>query len=179
MKVLSKYEISFFGLKVGQHEFEFEIDQKFFECFEKSEIKTGNLKAKVVLNKQPGLLELNIRIVGYVQVVCDRCLEDFDMTLKCKGELYVKFGGSYEEIDEKVIVLKANAHHLNLSQFLYEYIHLSIPYKRVHPDDENGNSTCNKEMLNLIQESSFEEEKQEETDPRWKGLIDLQKKIKN
>lgn len=179
MNVLSKYEISFFGLKEGQHEFEFEIDRKFFECFEKSEIKTGKLKAKVVLNKQPGLLELNIRIVGYVKVVCDRCLEDFDMPLKYKGELYVKFGGSYEEIDENVIILKTNTHHLSLSQFLYEYIHLSIPYKRVHPDDENGKSTCNKEMLSLIQESSFEEEKQEETDPRWKGLIDLQKKIKN
>ena len=179
MNVLSKYEISFFGLKEGQHEFEFEIDRKFFECFEKSEIKTGKLKAKVILNKKPGLLELNIRIVGLVQVICDRCLEAFDMPLKYNGELYVKFGERYEEIDEKVIVLKANTHHLNLSQFLYESIHLSIPYKRIHPDDKDGNSTCNKEMLSLIQEGSFEEETKEEVDPRWKGLIDLQKKIKN
>ncbi len=179
MNALSKYEISFFGLKEGRHEFEFEIGREFFECFEKSEVKTGKLETKVVLNKQQGLLELNIGIIGYVQVICDRCLEAFDMPLKCKSELYVKFGESYEEIDEKVIVLKANAHHLNLSQFLYEYIHLSIPYKRMHPDDEKGNSTCNKEMLSLIQEGLFEEEKQEEVDPRWKGLIDLQKKIKN
>ena len=179
MNVLSKYEISFFGLKEGQHEFEFEIDGKFFECFEKTEIKTGELEVKVVFNKQPGLLELNIWIEGYVQVICDRCLEVFDLFLKCKENLYVKFGENYEEIDEKVIVLKANAHHLNLSQFLYEYIHLSIPFKRVHPDDINGKSTCNKEMLSLIHEGSFEEEKHEETDPRWKGLIDLQKKKKN
>jgi len=179
VNVLSKYEISFFGLKEGQHEFEYEIDRKFFECFEKSEIKTGKLEVKVVFNKQPGLLELNIRIEGCVQVICDRCLEAFDMPLKCKENLYFKFGENYEELDENVIVLKANAHQLNLSQFLYEYIHLSIPYKRIHPEDENGSSTCNKEMLSLIHEGSFEEEKQEEVDPRWKRLIDLQKKIKN
>ncbi len=179
VNVLSKYEIAFFGLKEGKHDFDFEIDREFFECFEKSEIESGKLKVKVVLNKKLRLLELNVGIEGYVQLICDRCLEAFDMPLQYRGDLYVKFGESYEEIDEKLIVLKENAHHLNLSQLLYEYIHLSIPYRRVHPDDEKGNSTCNIEMLNQIREYSVEEEKQEDTDPRWKGLIDLQKKIKN
>jgi len=179
VNVLSKYEIAFFGLKDGKHEFDFEITKEFFECFAKSEIEEGNLEVKVILNKKPRLLELNIGIDGDVQVMCDRCLEIFDMPLKYRGDLYVKFGESYEEIDEKVIVLKENAHQLNLSQFLYEYIHLSIPYRRVHPGDENGSSTCNIDMLSQIQEHSFEEEKHEDIDPRWKGLIDLQKKKKN
>jgi uncharacterized metal-binding protein YceD (DUF177 family) len=152
---------------------DFEIAGEFFECFEKSEIETGKLEVKVVLNKKPQLLELNVRIEGYVQVICDKCLDTFNMPLKYSDDLYVKFGESYEEIDEKVIVLKENSHNLNLSQFLYEYIHLSIPYRRVHPNDEKGNSTCNAEMLSQIQEHSFEEEKHEEIDPRWKGLIDF------
>ncbi len=49
MKYLSKYEIAFKGLKEGVHQFEYELDDKFFDMFENSEVKNGSLAAGVVL----------------------------------------------------------------------------------------------------------------------------------
>ncbi len=175
MNVTAKYNIPFFGLKEGKHVFDFEIEREFFEYYNNPEIETGELTVNVELYKQPGLLELGIIIRGTVKLQCDRCLDYFNMPLNYDGKLYVKFGEEKEDLDENVIVLKENTHSLNLAQFLYEYIHLSLPYKRVHRDAKD----CNKEMLKRLGEHSFNEESTESIDPRWKGLNELNNETKN
>lgn len=48
----SIFEIPFVGLKVGVHEFDFEIDDKFFESLPYSLIERGSLKAFLSLEKK-------------------------------------------------------------------------------------------------------------------------------
>ena len=56
--------------------------------------------------------------------------------------------------------------------FIYETICLALPHRIVHPDDENGNSTCNPEVLKKL-ESMSQTEKPQEIDERWAALKDL------
>jgi len=165
------YTIGLSGLKEGRHTIDFEIDNKFFENFEESEIKEGKLFANVELEKRSSHVDLFIRISGKVKVCCDRCLEMFFIQLESESRLLVKFGKKIEDIDPDIISLTTDENELDLQQHFYEYIHLALPIRRVHPDDQNGNSTCDPMMLKKLKELIVEEES--ENDPRWDELKKL------
>ena len=58
MEVFKEFTIPFVGLKDGEHEFLFTIDNKFFNHFEFTDFKKALLEGKMVLNKKPNFLEL-------------------------------------------------------------------------------------------------------------------------
>ncbi len=165
------YTIGISGLKEGRHKFELKIGDKFFESFEESEIKEGSLITDIELEKRSSHMDLLIRISGKVKVCCDRCLEMFFYPLGCENRLLVKFGRKIGGEDADIISLTADEHELDLQQHLYEYIHLALPIKRVHPDDTDGKSTCDPSMLKKLSELLVEEE--DENDPRWDELRKL------
>lgn len=165
------YTIPLSGLKEGRHTFDFEIDKEFFEQFEESEVKEGRLIANVVMDKRSTHLDLAIMISGEVKICCDRCLELFFHPVVCENRLLVKFGKTIEDIDPDILSLPVGEHELDLQQHIYEYIHLALPIKRVHPNDKNGKSTCDPEMLKKLEELIIDEEK--EIDPRWDKLKNL------
>ena len=167
------YTIGLSGLKEGRHTIDFEIDNKFFESFEESEIKEGSLFANIELEKRSSHIDLFITVSGNVKVCCDRCLEMFLLPLECENRLLVKLGKKIEDSDPDIISLTADEHELDLQQHFYEYIHLALPIKRVHPDDQDGNSTCDPVMLKKLNELIVEEENDNENDPRWDELKKL------
>jgi uncharacterized protein len=165
------YTIGLSGLKEGRHTIDFEIDNKFFESFEESEIKEGSLFANIELEKRSSHIDLFIKISGKVKVCCDRCLEMFYYPVESESRLLVKFGKMINDTDPDILSLTTDDHELDLQQHLYEYIHLALPIKRVHPDDRHGNSTCDPVMLQKLRELIVEEEN--ENDPRWDELRKL------
>ncbi len=166
-----RYTIPLSGLKEGRHDIDFEIDNKFFEKFEEAEVKEGSLVANIIVNKRSTHSDLVIRISGNVRICCDRCLEMFFHPISCENRLLVKFGKTIEDIDPDIISLPVGEHELDLQQHLYEYIMLALPIKRVHPDDNNGKSTCDPVMLKKLEALIVEEEP--EADPRWDELKKL------
>jgi uncharacterized protein len=82
--------------------------------------------------------------------MCDRCLEAFYMPLSSANRLFVRQGKEWEESDPDMITMPLDEHEIDLSQFFYEYIHLALPLKRIHPDDGDGNSTCNPDMIRKL-----------------------------
>jgi len=166
------YTIGISGLKEGHNTIDFEIDNKFFERFEESEVKEGSLFANVELQKSSSHIDLLIRISGSVRVCCDRCLEMFFHPVDCENRLLVKLGKKIEDIDPDIISIPADEHQLDLQQLFYEYIHLALPIKRVHPDDIEGNSSCDPEMLKKLDELivADENENDNDNDPRWDEL---------
>jgi len=174
--VLNTYSIHFKGLKVGKHTFNFEVDDKFFEAFEEGEIKKGKVNVDVTLNRQSQMLDFFISIEGLVEVTCDRCLENFDLPISYEGSLYVKFGGIKSEEDDEIIILTNDDSEINLAQYIYESICLSLPIQRYH--GMKGTKTkCNTEMLNKLKSlssNSTKKEKTEEVDPRWSKLKDIE-----
>jgi uncharacterized metal-binding protein YceD (DUF177 family) len=165
------YTIPLSGLKEGHHTIDFEIDKKFFEQFEESEVKEGSLIANVEVDKRSTHLDMIIRISGGVRISCDRCLEPFLQPIQSENRLLVKFGKSIDDIDPDIISVPADEHELDLQQYIYEFIMLALPIKRVHPTDKKGNSTCDPVMLKKLEELIIEEEKI--NDPRWDELKKL------
>ena len=173
MGYLKKYRINFKELGLGEHRFSFEIDERFFSHFEQSEIEEGKLQAEISLIKEERLTTIRITIVGEVKVMCDRCLDYFMHPVNFSGTLYLKPEQDVwdEKHREDVILVAADESEVHLSQYFYESIHLSLPLKRVHPDDEDGNSTCDQEMLDLI--DRHERKEDDEIDPRWNKLKNI------
>lgn len=178
MRYLSKYNIAFKGLKEGKHQFEFEIDDKFFERFENSEVTKGELVGEVEINKQSTLMILEMAVKGTVELLCDRCLEDYWQPVNNQSKMYIKFGAEAEDLNDDVIVLPLDENQINVAQYFYELIILGLPIKHVHPDNKDGKSTCNPEMLKklneyLVDEVDDDEETDEPIDERWSELKKL------
>jgi len=171
--VLRTYDLAFSGLSLGDHRFEYEIDDRFFDCFENAEIKRGSLIANVLLVKNQRLLELEIILHGEVEVLCDRCLDLFKAPVNDMRKLYVKFGNDPSDTsdDEDIIIIPERAHKINLAQHFYEFIHLSLPVKRIHPKNESGIRGCNPEMIKKLKEYTTGSEVHT-ADTRWNGLKD-------
>lgn len=176
MSFSGKYTIQFKGLKDGFHLFEFDLNNKFFEFFNNQDVERGKLTARVNLERKPTLLELEVKIKGTVNVLCDRCLDFFDFPISYSGKLYVKFtNDAYSLEDPDVICLDPEDYQVDLAQYLYESVILSLPYKKVHPDVKKGAASCNPEMLEKLNKILIKENK--ETDPRWDKLKDLKKEL--
>jgi uncharacterized metal-binding protein YceD (DUF177 family) len=127
----------------------------------------------VTLEKEDGMLKLDFTIQATVTLPCDRCLEEMEMYVEGYNELIVKFGEGEEEESEDVIVLPVKAHEIDVSQYIYEYITMLIPLRNVHPDDENGNSTCDPEALKELEKYEHHEHEQKPQDPRWDVLKNI------
>ncbi len=163
------YIIPLSGLKEGLHAYNFEIGDSFFGQFEESEIKKGDLAAEVELDKHASHLDIKIRISGDVVISCDRCLGIFSYSIESENRLLVKLGSKWDVDDPDLLSIPVDEHELDLKQYLYEFIHLSLPLQRVHPDDNCGKSTCDPEMLSKINEHTVSDG----TDPRWDKLKKL------
>ena len=157
LKIGDQYIIQFRGLKEGVHAFEFIIGKPFFESFEQLEIPDGHVEVGVELTKKNAFLELILSLTGDVQVQCDRCLEYFGLPVSCKGHLVVRFSETEQDPDDEIIFLHPEDHQLDLKQTLYEIISVSIPIRKVHPDLDNGEPGCDREMLRLLQQHLIKE----------------------
>ena len=146
------YKIAYKGLKVGSYDFDFKVDSALFEAFETEEIKGGDCVVRVKLNRSESMLELNVDIEGEVICECDRCLEDCPIAIDYNGDLVVKFSEETDFYDGDVMWISPAEDMLDLTQYIYESIVLSLPYSRVHEDGQ-----CNPEMLASFQEISQEE----------------------
>jgi len=54
---------------------------------------------------------------------------------------------------------------------IYEFVCLAIPIKKIHPDDENGNTTCDPEMIEKLDKYVVREG--EENSTVWNDLKKL------
>lgn len=172
---MKDFEIPFVGLKLGEHQFDFEIDAAFFEAFDYPDFEQAELKAQMRMLKRETQMALELELSGRVWVPCDLSNEMFWLPLSTEAELMVKFGDNFDDSEEDLLILPHGAHRFNIAQFLYELAVLAKPLKVIHPDVESGE--MGKEILQKLEELSPEEpqvkEDQEDTDPRWDKLKDL------
>ncbi len=174
MQNRKQYIIQFVALALGEHKYEFKVNDAFFEHLDYSEIKQADITVNLNLLRQSQMMILQFEISGTVKVICDLCATEFDLPISGTYKLIVKFGGTEEESeDDDIISVSSNEHQLDLSQYIYEYITLSLPIKREHPLDSKGKSTCNKEVLKKLKKFLTKEEKKDKTDPRWDGLKNI------
>ena len=175
MKQLNDFLIPFMGLKLGKHQFDYQINNKFFENFDFDEYESSDIKVNVILEKKSTLLELNFKHKGTVKVPCDLTGELFDLPIKGKIKLVVQFGEAFNNDNDELLILPHGEHQIDISQYLYEMIVLSVPLKRVHPGIKDG--TLKSETLEKLNElkvkKTTKENNKEDIDPRWDKLKQL------
>jgi uncharacterized metal-binding protein YceD (DUF177 family) len=122
------------------------------------------------------MLEVSFAHKGTINVPCDLTGEQFDLAIKGKINLVVQFGDEFNNDNEELLILPHGEHQIDLAQYIYEMIVLSIPQKRVHPGVKEGTlQTEALRKLNELQVKDAEEviKKEEEIDPRWDKLKQL------
>ena len=176
MNRTKEFLIPFVGLKLGKHHFEYQINNTFFENFEYDEYQNSDIKVAVVLEKKSNMLELSFKHKGTVNVPCDLTGEDFDLPIKGKMKLIVRFGEEFNNDNEELLILPFGEFEIDIIQYIYEMIVLSVPLKRVHPGVKDG--SLKTEALDKLQElqvkeADKKENKEEDIDPRWDKLKQL------
>jgi uncharacterized metal-binding protein YceD (DUF177 family) len=177
MSKTKEYLIPFVGLKLGKHHFEYQISNEFFENFDYDEFQNSDIKVDVVLEKKSSMLELAFKHKGTVNVPCDLTSEDFDLPLKGKMKLIVRFGEAFNNDNEELLILPHGEFEIDIAQYIYEMIALSVPLKRIHPGIKDG--SLKTEALDKLNELTIKEQKVESTkeeediDPRWDKLKKL------
>ncbi|MFM1879470.1 MAG: hypothetical protein RLZZ241_2336 [Bacteroidota bacterium] len=178
MKV-KEFNIPFSGLNLGKHQFEYQIDKSFFEAFDYEDFNAADVKVLVVLDKMSTVMEVEMQATGTVNVACDLTNEPYNQPLSGKLKLVVKFGDSFNDEDDEILILPHGEHQFNIAQYVYEMLVLSVPTKRIHPGVLDG--SLDSELLDKLQElqPKTEKEEQKNTDPRWDALRNLIKDNKN
>lgn len=166
MKALNDYKISYTGLSLGKHEFDFEVNDEFFKHFENPELTNCNIDVFVDLEKRSTMIELLFDFEGEITVTCDRCGEELEITIGGHERLIVQYGdGSLEEHTDDILVLPASEHQIDLTQYIYEYIMVSIPQSHSHELKD-----CNPEVIKKLNELSINNSEDKPGDPRWDSL---------
>ena len=161
-----EYIIDYKTLESGTYEFDYHIDKNFFSMFDEPLAQDGNADVHAAMRATSAGLSIRLDISGTLQVECDRCLETFDMPIDASYDLVVKYGDKTTPLDEAddVITIGDDDDFLDLSQHIYEYVVLSLPARRVHPDLPDGQPGCNPEMLSHIIIADDDDEYDDEED---------------
>ena len=158
MKQNREYAIAFVGLKPGTHEFRYTVDDKFFETYGKQDFQNAKVNVKLTLEKKSGSFLLHFDIDGTVEIACDRCGDEFPLRLWDEFDLMVKMVDdelveAKSEEDAEVAYIGRSESFLETADWIYEFIRFSIPMQCNHPNNENGESTCNPEALRRLKET--------------------------
>ena len=119
------------SLEIGEHLFDFQLDNSYFSTIENSELLGGAVDVKVRLILHENDFAVDVDVMGQVQVTCDRCLDSMDVDV---------------DIYEEEIELEDDTQQLDLAWLAYELIIVNLPL--VHSHQDGG---CNPEMDALLQ----------------------------
>jgi uncharacterized metal-binding protein YceD (DUF177 family) len=172
MKQLREFDIAFVGLKPGVHTFQYQITDSFFENYGPQDFSDCKATVTLHLDKKSNFFLLKFEIGGTVTVTCDRCGQPFTLQLWDDFDQVVKMVENPEEMegseeDPDVAYISRTESHLNVSEWIYEFINLSIPMQRIHPD-VNGKSGCDPKVLDMLDQMN--KQAGEQANPIWKDL---------
>jgi len=183
MKKSDEFLVQFEGLKLGSHHFDWEINETFFDDFGEVEFGKGRFKVDMELLKQNNMLILEFDINGSFPCQCDLCLDDIEVPVSHGDRLVVKFAAEAQDPTEEMVVLRHGDYEINVRQFIYEFIAVSLPQRRTCAD---AGKTCNAAMLDKLSEFNLTEpetpaapDAEDGEDSTWDALKSLKDKFRN
>jgi uncharacterized metal-binding protein YceD (DUF177 family) len=169
-----EFEIAFVGLKPGIHEFSYSIDDRFFEEYQQQDFRQCKAQVKLILDRKSSFMLLRFELGGVLEVTCDRCNSDLPMDLWDEFSLTVKMVDEPElmnkqEDDPDVYYISRGESHINLSDWIYEFINLAIPMQKACAYENMDGPYCNTSAKDMLKK--LETKPPEKTEnPIWKGL---------
>lgn len=168
MEKLDSFIVDLKGMSEDSVSYRWHIDDDFFSAVQGPEVKQGQLDVALRVKQTSGTYELSFQFEGTVKVVCDRCLELFDLPIAAERNLKVKLGETFED-DGDIVTVPSEDGTFCVAWNLYEFIALEIPIRHVHPEGE----PC-------LEGLDEEESESKDVDPRWnelKKLLNNNKKV--
>jgi len=170
-----EFEIAFVGLKPGIHEYDYEIGDKFFEPYQQQDFRNCHATVKLNLDKKTGFLLLKFEIGGSLETNCDRCGNNLKIDLWDEFNIVVKMVDDPEQMNDQeedpdVYYISRTESHINVSDWIYEFINLSIPMQKICGFDNADGPQCNPAALKILKKMEPEVEKEKKDNPIWKGL---------
>jgi uncharacterized metal-binding protein YceD (DUF177 family) len=168
------YEIAFVGLKQGVHNFEYQVNEQFFIEKGAADVEKVDAKVELELEKNSTFLQLKFKTGGTALVNCDRCGNELNVDIWDEFTVLVKLTENaeeknIEETDPDIFYLNRTESHIDVSDWLYEFVLLSIPTQNQCADDAEGNSGCNKEVLQKLEKMKNDAIEKDKASI-WKGL---------
>lgn len=161
----SEFLIQYTGLKLGEHDFEFQLTDEFFEEAAHFGLSNAKIVAKAKLNKEETFMEWHFSTKGTAIGDCDLCGDELNLTLEGEQRLMVKYGEEEKELDGELVVIPYDSYHFDLKHHIMDCVLLNLPMRRVHAEGD-----CNQETLEELEKLRY---KEDISDPRWEGLQKL------
>jgi uncharacterized protein len=134
LKDLRAFEIDIVSLKNGKdYPFEFNVGDDFFAYFATELVQKGACVAKVTVNRGASMLTATFHLSGAVELVCDRSLEPFLHPIEHEHVMYFKLGDQDGDDSDDVVVISRATQGLNVGKYIFEFIGLEIPFRKIHP----------------------------------------------
>ena len=172
------FGVNIISLSNKVHHFEYEIGDEFFRQWGSDLVTQGQFRVEVALNKHETFIEADFKIKGTANLTCDRSLEPFDYPIWTTKKILFKYGETNEEISDEIIMINRDTTTLELGQYIYEFIALAIPMKKLHPrfraEEITEDETAEGKIV-YSSESAEEKDKKgdDDIDPRWNILKNL------
>lgn len=161
------YSIPVQGYRDGPHRIEFEIGPDFFRLFEASPIRESSFHVVLDLDKRRDLSTLVFTIRGWMRDACDKCLAEIDLPINSSYSAILKKGEG-DDTDPDLIYMSEEAHEWNAAHIIYDYICLSIPFRKTIDCQQLNPKPCDNEVL-----SKFQELDSQNRDSVWDVLKDF------
>lgn len=113
----------------GVQNFDAACDKTFFESFGNTEILDADIKVTASIRDNGRSVDVKCGISGSVTVPCDLCLEPLTIPVQT----------GFEEI------YTPQGRELDLNQDVYDFVCISLPMHKVHPEGE-----CNEETIKYL-----------------------------
>jgi uncharacterized metal-binding protein YceD (DUF177 family) len=178
VKSLKEFDIDLINLADKRHDYQYVADNAFFALFEHSLVEVGKCTVHLDLTKSETMLIGEFDIQGTIELTCDRSLDLFDYPIATQAQIIFKYGEQTQELSDEIVVIPRSLATLNVAQYIYEFIGLCIPMKKLHPRFVNEVTEEDSEDDILIYSSATTEEDSSEDgivmiDPRWEDLKKL------
>ena len=193
MGMMDTYKIDLLSSGLGGKTFEYDLSDDFFAEME-GLVQRGSIHTTVACLSAGSVYKFQIHSVGTIIVPCDRCLSDLELRIETTDDLNVKLGDEYADEGDCVVVPEAEGY-LDLAQFIYEFIALSMPLTCCHEpgkcddammhelsrhqatrsgiaDDEQADSDNGD-----VQDESKGEDSDEPVDSRWAALKQFKEQL--
>lgn len=161
------------GLKPGLHEFSYKIDDRFFEEYQEQDFRHPDATVKLILEKNNGFMLLRFEVGGQAEVTCDRCNSNLPIQLFDEFSVTVKMTDDPELLNEQeddpdVYYISRGESHIDVKDWIYEFVNLSIPMQKTCEYENMDGPYCNPAARELL--NGMKPKEEPKANPLWKGL---------
>ena len=145
VKTSDQYIIHFTGLAAGTHDYSWNIDGKFFEADNYSEITDASVLVNCRLQKSDRLMELDFTAKGTITLPCDRCLGPLELKVNASRKVIVKESELENADSDDIFFVGRQDYEISAETWIREMVLLSLPMRNVHPEGK-----CDNEMIEKL-----------------------------